>query len=216
MIYVENASGQPVVIGYAGENKAEVLQIDYSEWIEAYGEGTIALRYQRPHESYPYEIALETDEGVAEWTIDSTATAVRGIGKAQLHYTVDGVLKKSCVFPVVVNSSLTDAGSVPDPYEDWLVTLQEIADQGTASAEAAGEAETAAERAAESASGAAQSASESAQNASRSEETSAEHAREAGVSAQNAERWASELSDAILHFHDSDGTGDIVITSGGT
>lgn len=238
VINLENMTGSAVAIGYAGENEAESVEFDFSSWAEAYGAGVLALRFQRPQESYPYDIALEQSGTTAVWLIDDTATAYRGIGKAQLHYTVGGVLKKSCVFPVVVSRSLTDAGSVPDPYEDWLVTLQGIADQGTAAAEAAEEARSGAEAAAE-------NAGESAESACRSEEAAAESAVKAegyalgtqggepvpegsiyyhanaaywagraDASAEDAAEYARQVASAIVHFADTRNDGNVVITKG--
>ena len=105
-----------VQLGFAGENEVQSVTFNYSKWVNWYGDGTLSLLLQRHGDTNPYPVAL-TD---STWTISDTDTAIAGFGLAQLVYTVDGAIKKSSVFKIYVDKSLTSSVDPPDPYDTWL------------------------------------------------------------------------------------------------
>lgn len=113
-----------IYLGYSGENAVSEVEVDYTDWIETYDTGVIALSIQRPGEDqYPYSVSLTVTDGVATWNVSSTDTQYKGWGKGQFAYYIDGAdepIKKSPIFSFYVKDSLETDGEVPDPYESWL------------------------------------------------------------------------------------------------
>lgn len=116
-----------ICIGYVGEKQVEVIQFDFSEWVELYGEGILTMLLKRPGDENPYPVTLEQADGIASWTVTLADTEIKGLGEGQLHYYVGDGLKKSAVFPVHIERSLKAAVDPPDPYETWIDTLTELA-----------------------------------------------------------------------------------------
>lgn len=120
MIYNTNKAIPPIIIGRRGENEVESVYFDFSEWKVKYGTGTLILLIQRPNENVIYPVELTTEGIVATWTISSTDTAMRGIGKGTLQYTVSGKVKKTKIFKFIVDDALTANGTAPAPYNDYV------------------------------------------------------------------------------------------------
>lgn len=156
-----------VNIGYVGENEVESVEFDFSEWVEEVGEGgTISLLVKRSMDAYSYPVILNVDGYVATWTITSIDTAQNGRGVAQLTYLLNPKKKKSAVFGFTVYNSIEDSSIPPDPYENWLDQLTDIAAETQENAESASRSASSASGYAEEASGSADSARGYADNAS--------------------------------------------------
>lgn len=196
---------QYLSIGYVGETGARPVAFDFAAWAEEYGSGVLQLLLLRPGDANPYPVVLDIDGTTATWTPNDTATEKTGQGQAQLVYTVGGVVVKNAIFRVLIAPSLGVAGDPPEPYEDWLEQLTELAAEtqqnaldAAESAEAAG---TSAEAAAVSAGSAAQSAldAESAQADAEAAEIaagqSAAIAREKAAEAAQAAQTAAQEAD---------------------
>lgn len=115
-------------IGYAGENEVQTVLIDYSPWVDAYGEGMLNLLMQRSNDTEAYPVVLTYGGGTALWVISNIDTSYKGLGKAQLVYSVNGKIKKSAVFKVDVVESITDSETVPDPYQPWVEQILEASE----------------------------------------------------------------------------------------
>ena len=173
--------------GVQNEDEASVFVFDMSEWIEDYGSGTLSMRILRRGDDAPYPVTLVTDEDEAAWVVSDVDTAVVGKSRAQLTYTVSGVKKKTEIFYFRIVKSLVSGEEVPDPYDDWIDTLEALAGTTTTNA-------TAAAASATSAASSASSASSSASSASTSASTASTKASEAASSATTASTKASEAS----------------------
>ena len=119
-----------IFVGYERENDARGVTFDYSAWAEKYGDGVLQLLVQRPGDADPYPVVLTAGENnTADWLLSATDTAVKGWLEIQLIFTVGSVVAKTAVLPVLVDRSLAAGATPPDPYETWLETLTELAEQ---------------------------------------------------------------------------------------
>lgn len=225
MIYKVSERPVIIVIGQQGENDAENIQVDYTEWIKKYGSGIITAEYQRPDMSYPYPVTLTMADGIATWTVSETdvtwedsgnGSCGKMTGFVQLVYKVGEIVKKTVIWPVQVNKSLGTSGPVPDPVQSWIDQMVELgavvaenaakAEQAAADAESyaaaakasADNADAAAEAAAASAEAAAtaKSAAETAQAAAEAAQTAAEQARSEAEAAETGAEDAQLAAEA--------------------
>ena len=189
MNYNVNNENERIIIGEVGENLAESCTIDYSAWVEEYGEGNLRIRAIREGDAEPYPVTnVTTENGVATWIFTDADTAIKGYGEIQILYYVEDVLVKSRVWRTYTHRSLsTSSEEVPDPYQDWLSEVERIGSQIEEDAESASDSAT---RAA----GSASEAAESALSATRSESSAQEYASEASTSAASAASSASAAS----------------------
>ena len=196
MKYNVNNENERIIIGEVGENLAESCTIDYSAWVEEYGEGNLRIRAIREGDAEPYPVAnVETADGVATWTYTAADTAVKGFGEVQVLYYVGDVLAKSRVWKTYTYRSLnTSSEEVPDPYVDWLNAVERIGGQVEADAEAASASADSASASATLAAGSASEAAESALSATRSESSAQEYASAASSSAESAASSATAAS----------------------
>ena len=196
MKYNVNNENERIIIGEVGENLAESCTIDYSAWVEEYGEGNLRIRAIREGDAEPYPVAnVETADGVATWTYTAADTAVKGFGEVQVLYYVGDVLAKSRVWKTYTYKSLNPSSEeVPDPYADWLNEVERIGGQVEADAEAASASADSASASATLAAGSASEAAESALSATRSESSAQEYASAASSSADSAASSATAAS----------------------
>lgn len=117
-------------LGRQGENDATVITFDLTGLKEEFGEGILALLMQRSGDANPFPVTIETTENTAVWTVSNVETSIPGIGRAQITYTVDNVIKKTVIYNTLVEPSLvSESETPPDPYNSWLDTLTQIGGQ---------------------------------------------------------------------------------------
>lgn len=122
--------GCALALGQQGENNALQVVIDISDWIDAYGEGSVTLALKRPTDSDAYPVALEVDGSEAVWTVSSSDTAIAGTGLAQLSFVVGNVVAKSVAFRTQVFFSVEAKAAPPDPYLTWFDYIISLIQQG--------------------------------------------------------------------------------------
>ena len=198
----------PIPIGYVGENGVTQVQLDFSAWKEAYGEGQVGLEIMRNGDTIPYMAVLQIDGTTAIWTVTDVDTGAKGVGVAGYTYTIGDNLKRSAVFPFFVGRDVNgDPGTRPEPYESFIDQMRRIltdSQAAQAAAEAAeGNAETA-QAAAETAQGkaeeaqdvaeAARQAAESARDAAETAQGKAEDAQDAAETARQAAELARDAA----------------------
>ena len=152
-IYVQNVRSI-IEIGHQGEHLSRCVCFDLSELKETFGEGRFEIAVKRPTESLIY-LASEIDEigEYAVWKLTSSDTAIAGFGRCEMRYYVDNILCKTDVYTTRLFPSLSaEPGPAPDPYDDKIEKLSELAvkakdeaDRAAASEEAAALSATAAE-----------------------------------------------------------------------
>lgn len=127
LIKVNAPVRKPLFEGVQGENEARSIQFDITPWVEELGDGVVTATAKRSQDSQPYPVTVTKDGTTVTWKPTSTDTAFAGVGSFQLEYTVDSVLAKTCIWSTMVAPSLDPAGDPPDPYDNWLAEMREIA-----------------------------------------------------------------------------------------
>lgn len=118
---------KPLFEGVQGENEARSIQFDVTPWVEELGDGVVTATAKRSQDSQPYPVTVTKIGNTVTWKPTSTDTAFAGVGSFQLEYTVDSVLAKTCIWSTMVAPSLDPAGDPPDPYDNWLAEMRQIA-----------------------------------------------------------------------------------------
>ena len=139
MIYSININTEDkatIPIGRVAENEVTEVAFDLSAWIAEYGTGQAVLSVERPIDITPYPVVLSIEDGKAVWTITETDLAAQGRGQCQLTYRTGDKVKKSAVYSLKIARSIQGEGEPPDPYEDWLETLEALTAQNQAYSEA--------------------------------------------------------------------------------
>ena len=129
-ISIGNIPSITLYLGRQGENNVKEISFDFSGLKNEFGDGTVSLVVQRPTDSEPYPVALDTVNEAAVWTVSNVDTSVEGIGKAQVTYTVNDQIKKSIIYKTKVLPSLKpESETPPDAFENWLDTLGNLSGQ---------------------------------------------------------------------------------------
>ena len=189
---------QPYIIGRRGTSGVLTVRLDYSDWVRAYGGGTITLMVKPYGAGAAYPVTLDDDHGLAAWPVSNSDTQTAGVGQAEFVFHPDAsTVDKSAVFSFAVLPDIGPAMSEPpDAYEDWVSrleglgaeTLQNAQDAAESASEARGYAE-----AAETAKNAAQDAQEAAEVAKTTAQTAAAAVTGAAAAAEQSAE-AADLS----------------------
>ena len=120
-------------LGRVGENNANEITFDFSDWQSEFGEGTVSLVCKRPTDAEGYPVSLTVSGTEATWLVSSTDVAYEGLGQAQITYTVNGVIKKSVIYMTRTCPSIEPVSSAPpDPYASWLDQMIEAKEDAEA------------------------------------------------------------------------------------
>lgn len=127
-------SKEAISIGKVGENDAIRLIFKgiLTEWRQLYGDGMVAIAFQRPRDLRPYLVASTVDGDDVKLVISATELMNRGMGKLEIIYTVNATVVKSDVWPVIICESMTGNGtSEPpeSPEKNWFDEIRkEVSD----------------------------------------------------------------------------------------
>ena len=98
-------------LGHVGENLANHVMFDISDWIDDYGEGVATVLHKRYGETEPYSTVCVQEDNKVMWPITSTDTKTAGRGKCELHFTTaSGVVAKTKSISTLVLSSILASG----------------------------------------------------------------------------------------------------------
>lgn len=113
-------------LGYPGENKARVIEIDMTAWLKEFPGAAVGIMVQRPNESVFYPAALtrdEENENIIRWTITRADVAIEGEGEAQIILTnEDDVELRSRVVTTRIGASLSGTEAEAPPPENTFVS----------------------------------------------------------------------------------------------
>lgn len=112
-------------LGRQLENDVTEVVFDFSAWNTTYGAGTLSLSVQRKGDEMPYPVTMTVSGTNATWEVTDTDTARKGVGKAQLTYTVGDAVKKSVIYKFTVYESLGADGEYPAPGSTWMEDIEE-------------------------------------------------------------------------------------------
>lgn len=112
-------------LGIQGENKAKIIQIDVSDWLNEYPTAIINILVTRPNETTPYIANTSVSNGVFSWLITDSDTTYSGIGRAELRATQGDIIKKSLTYVTSIKESLEGVPSPlpPEPAQSWVNTV---------------------------------------------------------------------------------------------
>ena len=113
--------GSAVVLGKQGEY-GYGFEYDFTDWVEAYGAGSVGWTIKRPTDASAYLLPHDEDGNVTSITITETELQYAGHGKLEVFYVNDGETQKriSVSFTTVVFDSMMDIGEVPEPWEAYV------------------------------------------------------------------------------------------------
>lgn len=104
---VYNVNALPTVIeaGHQGDNEAQTIDFDITDWRNRYGAGNVIIYFRI--NGMPYSRQLQQIGTIARLTITSDLTEYAGFLEAQLRYTVNNnVVKHSKMFMLRIADSL--------------------------------------------------------------------------------------------------------------
>lgn len=134
------SSCDALILGHVGESNVTQVELDYSAWVEKFGEGTVSLEVLRNGDDTPYAVELAQDAAArrAVWTVSDVDTGKYGHGFAGYCYRVDGAAKKSEVFRFFVDRDVGGPpGPSPDPYEGTVALIRRLAAETAENSETA-------------------------------------------------------------------------------
>ena len=127
MYSVSDETRKPIFEGVQGENEAREIQFDVTAWVEELGDGVCTATAKRPTDTTPYPVTVTRSGNVVTWKPNSTDTSIEGIGAFQLAFSINDVVAKTRIWNTKIAPSLVGAGDPPDPYDDWIQDLRDIA-----------------------------------------------------------------------------------------
>lgn len=124
---VDCQNRMPLSIGVQEENLAHGVQFDITPWIEEHGAGAVTANAQRPTDAAPYPVIVQQDGNIVTWRPKTADVAIEGTGAFQLIYTVGEVVARTRIWATNIGPSLIGSGDPPDPIDDWLDDMREVA-----------------------------------------------------------------------------------------
>ena len=116
-----------IYLGCQGENMAQTISIDVSDWIAGYESGIVTIWHKRNGDEVPYPVAatLDMENGIMYWTPTRTDTYVAGEGEAEFRLSEYSVVKKSRKVITGVSPSVTGSGSpLGSGWQDYIDAVE--------------------------------------------------------------------------------------------
>ena len=115
-------------IGFAGEKDRTQVWFDISDVEAEFPGGFVILHAKRAGENTRYDISVETENGIAIWTVGNYDAAIRGDGECQLVYSAGGKIAKQKIWKTHVDRSIEGANaSIPPTWQDIDAEMLEAA-----------------------------------------------------------------------------------------
>ena len=112
-------------IGREGENEYTRVQFDCKKVFDDYPSAIPALTVVNPSgTAYPAVITRDGDYVI--WDVTDSDLTMHGDGKAQLTFTENGVVVKSCIANTRIDISIAPNGTIPDPVQNWIDNATEV------------------------------------------------------------------------------------------
>lgn len=126
-----------LTLGYTNENKARVIDVDMTGWIEDFPDGNIGLLVKRPLEDTFYPADIKREGNVIIWVPGRADLEIDGEGEAQFVLTnEEGVELRSRVVKTRITASLEGTeGDAPGPADSFVQTVINAAAQAEAAVE---------------------------------------------------------------------------------
>ena len=121
-------------LGAQGENLANTIEIDMSDWLADYPNGTVTIWHKRNGDTAPAPTgaALDREQGILRWSPTSTDTYVQGEGEAEVRLSENNIIKKTKKIVTGVAKAVTGAdgtglGSGWQAYVDAVERAAQVA-----------------------------------------------------------------------------------------
>lgn len=124
-----------IPLGRQMETGARQVVFDLSDLADTYGSGTALLVHQRCEDLAPYIVNAVQDGSTLTWTVTDTDTAFSGQGKAEIRWTVNGILAKTVIMQTLVRESITADTVIPEALQSYFDALVEYIDDRSVSPE---------------------------------------------------------------------------------
>lgn len=124
-----------IPLGRQMETGARQIVFDLSDLSDTYGIGTALLVHQRCEDLAPYIVSAVQDGSTLTWTVTDTDTAFKGRGKAEIRWTVNGILAKTVIMQTLVRESITADTVIPEALQSYFDALVDYIDTHAASTE---------------------------------------------------------------------------------
>ena len=140
-IYHVPCGESTIELGRAGENLAQQIVFNVSDWLAAFGaEGGFSLLVRRPGDEQPYPVEVTLADEAVTWIVSNLDTASPGFGQAELMYLVGNAVVKSRVWQTYVAKSLdgsNPADPTADPWATYVATVTQAAAEAQQAAQKA-------------------------------------------------------------------------------
>jgi len=117
-----------ISLGREGENLATRIEIDVSEWMQAYPGAAASILYKRP-DGVVYNPAFVYSENIVVWDVARSDTAVAGTGEIEINLSgANGEVCKSARCGIMIDAALVKSSdSIPTSTPDWATQVIEAA-----------------------------------------------------------------------------------------
>ena len=115
-------------LGCQGENLAQIIQIDMSDWLADFPSGIVTVWVMRNGDTVPYPAGatLDRETGTLSWSPTSTDTYVSGEGKAEIRLTENNIIKKSREIVTGVSKAVTgsDGEELGSGWQEYIDAVE--------------------------------------------------------------------------------------------
>lgn len=124
---VSKLNATKIVIGRRGENLANTIEIDVSEWLKEWPSASLHVLVLRPGDTAPYVASTSVSNGVLSWPVTNVDTENAGKGKIEIRATAGVVVKKSVIATIEIEPCILCDEDVDPPELDPALVEQAIA-----------------------------------------------------------------------------------------
>ena len=122
---LEDLKNLRIDLGFVGENEHRMFRFDCLKAFEECPDAIPSLTVAPPRgDMYPVIITRNGD--YVEWVINDSDLVYDGNGEAQLTFTQDTEVMKTCRFGTKVEKSLVPTGTAPTPLADFITQAETI------------------------------------------------------------------------------------------
>lgn len=127
-VYYVPCGESTIDLGRAGENLAQKIVFNVSDWARLFGPGNVSLIVCRPNDQQPYpvEVTSDMESGEVWWVVSDSDTAKAGWGRVELLYLVDDAVVKSRTWQTYVSKSLSGPNPTDPSVDPWAAYVAAV------------------------------------------------------------------------------------------
>lgn len=124
VLNVEDLENAIIPIGKVAENLCTQVQINCKARFDKYPTAVVTMAVTDPT-GLCYPVVIVRDGDIVKWDVKNSDLTTEGLGKIQLTFTVDSVVKKSDTAITSIKDSILLNGTSPNPLEDFIAEAEE-------------------------------------------------------------------------------------------